>query len=206
MAGFLKISGLLSAAGLFVWFVCYKYLDYIEVQAGFLVFAGLLKIFRTSLRRFWNELKLFAAFVMLMGLFYIIFGLLELNGQPLHYWLIFGVNRILLFVSSMLISGFLLSFITMEDIIRLPVRIEWLKYLILGNALFQSAQRAMDRLGFFVEMFPEYQTQAGSRLRRNFHKNLTTVLALVFFIIRESEVQGELIDNRIRHCFKKIKE
>lgn len=198
----LKLAALTVGACAFVASFCYLWVDDAAIQAIGLALALPLSIWRRSLWTVLAELRAFLAFASVMGLCYLGFGLLELNGQPLIHWAWFGATRIMLFLTTVLAVGFLLSFLTLEDILALPLSMDRLKIPILAETLFRTARRAMAPTAFFVDLFPEFQARTGSRnFRSDFRKRLLSVLALVFLILRESEIQGEMIDNRIRHCF-----
>ncbi len=194
-----RICLLLLAAALFVWYSAYRYADRPDFQASGFIALAILFILRCSLREFRDHLILFFGFAMTMLLVYLVFGLLKIQDRTLTYWLHIGAGRVLLFLNTMLAFGFLLSFLGLEDILSLPLPPERLKYLILGEILYRAAIRVMPRMRFYVSLFPEFQT--GKRgVRREFRAQLITVLGLICFVLREAEIRGEMLDNRLRHC------
>lgn len=196
----LKLILLLLLALLFIGLFCVFWLDSGLAQGLALAGISVASIMRTSPRQFLQELRLFASFVVLMGIFYLIFGLFSLNGHPLSWWSIFAAKRLSLFLSTLLALGFLLSFITMEDIFALPMAVGRKKYLLLGSSLYSTSRNAMEDIELHTSLFPENQQQKRSMGGR-FRRQLISILTLIFYILREAELQGEMMDNRIRHCF-----
>ncbi|MBM9518583.1 hypothetical protein JWG39_01975 [Desulforhopalus vacuolatus] len=195
-----KLALLLFLALLFICLFCILWLDSGLAQGLALAGISVAGIVRTSPRQFFQELRLFASFVVLMGLFYLIFGIFSLNGHPLSWWSIFAAKRLALFLSTLLTFNVLLSFISMEDIFALPIAVGRKKYLLLGSSLYSTSRNAMENIELHTSLFPENQQQKCSMGGR-FRRQLISILTLIFYILREAELQGELMDNRIQHCF-----
>ena len=95
---------------------------------------------------------------------------------------------------------FLLSFFQTNDILALPMSINAKKHFILGRALFLHTIKHLDDLEFHLRLFPEYQ-QKRLNLKQWFNLKLQLTFGVITMILRESKLRGELIDNRIRHCY-----
>ncbi len=189
----------------------YLYLDAFAAQIGFfaLIIAALAA--KTSLRRVGAELKLFLPFVLLMLGIYAIFGLIGLQQAQhpqeaaLTFWLRYGVNRILCFLSTVLALSFVVSFFRIDDALALPLPLSCRKSLILGESLFNTARGALDDSDLYLRHFPDQRILPDrwpARAFAAFQRQLLIILTLIFYILNEAEIQGELIDNRIAHCMK----
>lgn len=208
-----KIVSLLLYLLLFIYLFSYKFLDNQLIQTEYFIFISILYCLKNSFKSFFKDLKVFLPFISSMLLIYLLFGLFGFKGfgdynpqsSTIIYWTLFGVRRIFLFLSTALTFGTAFSFISIDDITSLPIDIKYLKFIILGKSLFENANNSFERFDFFIQMFPEFQKEEKQGLKKKFKKNLLIILGLIFFIIRESNIQGELIDNRIKHCFKNNK-
>jgi len=95
----------------------------------------------------------------------------------------------------------LLSYISMQDILSLPMKMTKKRYLLLGRALFVHSIQYIEALEFHLKLIPEYQKHRLTFMQW-FRLKLQLSLAVIMMVLRESKIKGELIDNRILHCFK----
>ncbi len=84
-----------------------------------------------------------------------------------------------------------------SDLWRLNPRIGIHKFVILARILYSYAFGKSDEIGQFLNAIPTYQNQDKS-LRKSFEKKLVNILSLLIVVIKESQLKGELIDNRIK--------
>ncbi|GAB1365530.1 hypothetical protein MASR1M36_04010 [Candidatus Cloacimonadaceae bacterium] len=75
-----------------------------------------------------------------------------------------------------------------------------LKYIILGKHLYEVASTAYSELCVFSDFMPMNQAVKQSFMGR-IRIKLVVILALVSFVISEATIKGEMIDERIRHCW-----
>jgi hypothetical protein len=207
MIALIKLILILMAAALIVYCTGFLIIDQLPLQIFVLVFVLLLCAFRFNIRKVINELKLLLPFVIIMLCIYIVLGLAGFgfsvkaaSESKVISALIFGLIRCALFISTVLIFQFILSFISMQDILNLPFGIRYKKSMILGRALFIHSLKHWEEVEAFLHLIPEYQKTKLS-FRQWYWLKLQLTLALFFMILRESYQKGELIDNRIRHCF-----
>jgi hypothetical protein len=78
------------------------------------------------------------------------------------------------------------------------------KYLLLGKSLFVFSVKSITEIEFHLKLMPEYQTKRLT-LKQWFIFKLQVSMALIIMVLRESKLKGELIDNRIKHCFANAK-
>ncbi|MDZ4121788.1 MAG: hypothetical protein U1C33_05170 [Candidatus Cloacimonadaceae bacterium] len=203
---------------------CYKFLVAFLLLVGFIIFACILWLENSLIQLivllvtgivFWRragfvllvkEIKLLIPFVlMLMGV-YLLFGVFGLgssqnqSGSVLSYWLFFGLNRVMLLIATVLFVQVLLFHFSIADVIGLPISIHKKKYLILGQILYGIAMKKVGDLEFHIESVPANQ-QRKKKWREAMNKKLALILSLLFLVTRESEYTGEIIDNRIKHCY-----
>ncbi|MDZ4182588.1 MAG: hypothetical protein U1B83_06910 [Candidatus Cloacimonadaceae bacterium] len=188
---------------------CVILLDHLVAQSLCFAILALIVIYRRGLRHFLIEMKLLMSFTISMLVIYLVFGLFGLrtsSGVPgsVAYWLSFGSTRILLLFNTILFIQTVFSMISYDDLLSLKLGIERSKYLILGKILYDAAFSSHPDIALHHSMIPT--EQGGKRsFSRRFASTLTRVLALLYFIISEARLKGEMIDNRILHCHKKEK-
>ncbi|GAK51176.1 hypothetical protein U14_02418 [Candidatus Moduliflexus flocculans] len=189
----------------------YIYLDVWQAQVAYFAAILIVMALRKSFRQALAELRLFLPFVVMMLAIYAVFGLLNVkHDQPqqsaLAFWLLYGVNRVLCFLNTALSLSLLLSWFQVNDVLALPIPIRYTKALILGRSLFTKARGALDEIDLHLRHFPDQRFLPARwhlRLFAAFQRQLLLVLTLIFYILEEAEIQGELIDNRITHCMIK---
>lgn len=155
-----------------------------------------------------TELRLFLPFICTMMIVYVIMGLAgfrvydkAFSGHSvLQYWLVYGITRTILFLSTMLFLQLLLSYISICDILSLSMHINKKRYLLLGRTLFVHSIKYIEELKFHLKLMPEFQVNRMS-FRQWLRIKFQLSLSVIMMILRESMLKGELIDNRIRHCF-----
>lgn len=197
MKALLKFSALLIILILFIWIVSIRFIDSLTWQLMFLFILLAASVIRFDFAKFKAELKLIMPFLLTMFVVYLLIGLI---GMKLKFWLTYGLLRGLNFLNTMLFIQLLLSYISINDIIALPVKIEVKKHFILGRALFCFALLHLGNLELHLKLMPEYQKPKLS-LKQWFNLKLQQSFAIINMLLRESKLKGELIDNRIRHCF-----
>lgn len=211
MNSMIKISVLLFLICLFIYVTSYLCLDNTTYQVMFLFISLILCIIKLSVRSVLSELKLLIPFIITMMFIYLILGLAGFkigqdikDGNVILFWIQYGANKTLLFISTVIFIQYILSFVRMSDIISLPLSISKKRYLLLGRALFTIAVKSISEIEFHLKLIPEFQ-KSRLTLKQWFRFKLQLTMALILMILRESEVRGNLIDNRVRHCFPKFK-
>jgi hypothetical protein len=207
MNALLKISSLVLFLILFIILTGFLYINVLLAQVIVLVAVLAASLCRFGFPKTLAESRLLFPFVILM---LVVYGLLGLSGfnfttpgggnNALTAALIYGLIRCMLFTSTVFFFQFILSFILVADILTLPFNIQVKKVFILGRTLFSLALNQLGELELHLRLLPEYQKNKLS-LKQWFYLKLQLSLAIITLLIRESRLKGELIDNRIRHCF-----
>lgn len=177
-----------------------------NVAVQLFCFAGLslILLLLRGFKKWLSSYRVMLPFLISLTLVYLIFGILKIRtldgeaGSVLH-WLDFGLKRILLFVNSVLAFQLFFQLISFADLLRLPLRIGTLKYVVLGKILFANAFNSYEDIAFHQSLIPSEQVGKPS-LGHRFRVRLSAVLALLLTLSRESRVRGEQIDNRIILC------
>lgn len=200
----LKLCLALALLTAFIVVVCVIFMDSLPLQIVSFALLSLWISIRWSFRRCLAELKILAPFMLTLLAVYLLFGLWGLRtaaGQSgdTAYWLFYGLSRILLLVNSVLAVQVFFSLVSFDDVLRLPLKISILKYIILGKLLYAAAFSSHQSIILHQRMIPDEQ-QPKLSLKHRFYAKLASVLALFSFIIGEASLKGELIDNRIAHC------
>lgn len=200
------IFALLALIGVLI-LVCGVFLDQLLGQT--LVFIGLvsLLLFLRGGRRFLGGLKLILPFLVSLCLIYVIFGWLRVktpDGEPgsLLFWTRFGLQRILLFINTVLAFQAFFSCVGFSDLLRLPLGIGILKYVILGKALHEAALGSYGLICRQLRFIPSEQQVRNLRPSR-FKSRLASLLALLLALVNEARSKGQQIDNRIATCHGK---
>ncbi len=207
-----KMITILTLMGVFIYLFCYLFLDSLLIETAYLgAIMGYIAI-RRGVPSLWREVKVFIPIILMMIGVYALFALISIESKiglgdtenSWIYWMNYGGVRTVLFLSSILTIGELISYITIQDILSLPFGITFKKSVILGKVLFQKASSALEVSDFTLRNFPIERSSKRS-IGRVFRRNITLMLSLVMFLSRESTIRGELIDNRIQHCFSSQK-
>lgn len=194
----LCIFAVITLAGIVL--CCFLYLDSIPLQTGLLLLTAALLLFRLGLRKLMNELLLLSPFLIMVVIIYGIFAVYEI-GHPASYWIAFGITRSALLVSSLFYMQLMLSWIRIEEIQELPLKIDTMKYLILGNLLYKEAVTSFHDLELYMQLMPSEQLVKRNYLNRLQFK-LGCLLALLGYIISLATQKGEMIDEHITHCYQ----
>jgi hypothetical protein len=176
-------------------------------QTVILILIIILDWLRFGVNKIWTEIKLLLPFLVTMLFVYIILGIVgfRISSQAserstFNFWLIYGLNKSMIFINTILFLQFILSYICINDILKLPMNINIKKYFILGRALFVHTMQNLNNIEFYIKLMPEYQKK-GLSFRQWFYLKLQLSYCIIIMILRESHLKGELIDNRIKHCF-----
>ena len=208
MKSLIKLLVLLLVLTGFIILTGFVLIQSLEAQIIILILNFLCFALKIDFRKLLAEFKLILPFVILMLVVYALLGLwgvkFDRNSQDENNLLLAALNyggiRCLLFTSTVLFFQFILSFIEMKDILSLPVSMRSKKVIILGKTLFVLALDSIGNLDLHLRLMPEYQKKRLT-LRQYFFLKLQLSLALIMLLLREAKLKGELIDNRILHCF-----
>ena len=177
---------------------CFIWLESVPIQLGLLLGNTLLMLIRFGGKKLFSEMLLLTPFLLMVTLIYGIFAFFRI-AYPAGYWIAFGLTRSALIVSSMFYMQLLLSFVSMEEIQELPLKIGTMKYIILGNLLYKEALGSFAEIGLYMELMPSEQL-----LKRSFYNKirfqLGCLLALLGYILSLATLKGKKIDEHIAHC------
>jgi len=201
MNALFKLIVLLIILALFIWIVSFRLMESVFWQLSFLLVLLVSGWLRFDVKKMMDEIKLILPFIVTMLLVYLIIGLI---GFKLKFWLLYGLLRCLNFVNTVMFIQLILSYVSINDIIALPFKIDAKKHFILGRALFCFALTNIGNIEFHLKLMPEYQKSKLS-FRQWFAVRLQQSFAIICMLLRESKLKGELIDNRIRHCYNAIR-
>jgi len=201
---------LTAAIGLFLaFFVLFSFVwtDYLELHGLAFVTLSLLLCLAKGWKSWLKELYLLLPFVSLLMAVYLLFGLAGMGGEAagnakVAYWLGFGSIRMLLLVNTLLCIRVAFGMVSWDNVLRLPLGIRWMKYLILGRVLYRAAFDQYRELEMHQRLVPSVQREQASP-RRRIRRKLESVLALTLFTLAEARHKGEMIDNRILQCHGK---
>lgn len=200
----IKLCLALALLTAFIIVVCVIFMNSLPVQIISFAFLSLWICFRWRIQRWLAELKVLTPFMLTLLVVYLLFGFLRVRtasgaSGDTAYWLSFGIPRVLLLVNSVLAVQVFFSLVSFDDVLRLPLKISILKYVILGKLLYAASFSSHQSIVLHQRLIPDEQ-QPKLSLKHRFNAKLASVLALLYFIIGESRLKGELIDNRIAHC------
>lgn len=216
-----KIIMALGSIVVYIIITSYLYMGNTVVQACLLIFVLAIFAVLISVKELIAELRLviwlalsMLAIVTLLALLNIdeiIFKLIPFTKVASDKSMSFlprflrGANIVLNLIHTIFFIRMIFSFIRVEDFLKIQMGIKYLKWLLLGKLLFAKGNCAIQNIEFYVSQFPNLKTKKEDnivkRWRTWFRKNLIVLLALIFYIMQEATVRGELIDNRIEHCF-----
>jgi len=182
------------------------WMEIICLQALTLVTLLLLCLMQLGWRKTWKQLKLIAPFALSLLLMYgilVLLGIAPRDQAALAYWTGYGLLRLLLLVSSLLAFRLCVSLLSYEGLLRSAPNIHWQKYLILGRILYEAAFRSYPRLKAWQDLIPSSKL-APRGFKGRFNRALASSLALALYVMEEARRKGELIDNRIEHCYKEL--
>lgn len=180
------------------------YMENLVLQAASFGVLSLLLLVLKGGKKWIAGIRLMLPFLISLILIYTLFGLFKVRttgGEPgsLTYWLQFGLKRILLFVNSVLAFQNFFACVTFDDLLRLPLRIGFQKYVILGKVLSKTAFSAYEELSLHQRLIPsEQRKQLG--FGHKFKARLAVLLSLLMSLASEAREKGQMIDNRIIHC------
>ncbi len=211
MKAIVKFVSLFLFLAFFIYESSILYANSIPFQLGSILIVIMACRIRFGFIKLMHDLRLFLPFIITMLCVYVIMGLLGVrvdkmrSDSVLMYWLTYGLTRTSLFINTMFVMQLLLSYISINDILSLPMKILRKRYLLLGRALFVHSVKYIVELEFHLKLMPEYQSKRLS-FRQWLRFKLQLSLGIILMILRESKLKGELIDNRIKHCFIDIEE
>ncbi len=217
-----KVLAFFVSIVLYIIIASYMYGSNILIQSCILTSVLVALAIRTSIQDIIAEMKLIMWFAFLFLIIWALFILLRIDefifklvpfvkstsniSQGFLTRFIPGLSIIMNFINTMFFIKFAFSFISIEDFLKLPWDIKYMKVLLLGKMLFVKGIHAIKNIEFHVNQFPNLKKSSkDSFVKKNqkkFKRNLIILLTLIFYILQEAEIRGELIDNRINHCFK----
>jgi len=180
------------------------WLHQIKLQFFALVISTLLAIVFLGIRKLWLQLRILLPFITMLFVIYSIFILLRISPagtQPLAYWIVYGLPRLLLLLSSVLVFRLCFAFVCVDDLIRSDLGIHHKKYLILGKILYEAAFHSYRQIKIWQQLCPGMKDSPKS-LKERFQRALAGTLGLILYTLAEARTKGERIDNLIQTCYK----
>lgn len=183
------------------------WLNQLTIQLGFLLLVVMILAIQKGIRHLLRSLFVLLPFLLSLAVMYVLFAIIGFNPgsdriSAASYWFAYGSVRMLVLINMVLMfeAGFHIA--QWKDVLQLPLGINKLKYLLLGRILFRSAFSSQTKLETYLDYIPSNQLKL-SYWNRAVRLRLTNLLAIIYIVIMEAELKGELIDNRIKHCHRR---
>jgi len=183
------------------------WLNQLTIQLGFLLLVVMILAIQKGIRHLLRSLFVLLPFLLSLAVMYVLFAIVGFNPgsdriSAASYWFAYGSVRMLVLINMVLMfeAGFHIA--QWKDVLQLPLGINKLKYLLLGRILFRSAFSSQTKLETYLDYIPSNQLTL-SYWNRAVRLRLTNLLAIIYIVIMEAELKGELIDNRIKHCHRR---
>ena len=183
------------------------WLNHLTIQLGFLLLVVMILAIQKGIRHLLRSLFVLLPFLLSLAVMYVLFAIVGFNPgsdriSAASYWFAYGSVRMLVLINMVLMfeAGFHIA--QWKDVLQLPLGINKLKYLLLGRILFRSAFSSQTKLETYLDYIPSNQLTL-SYWNRAVRLRLTNLLAIIYIVIMEAELKGELIDNRIKHCHRR---
>jgi hypothetical protein len=183
------------------------WLNQLTIQLGFLLLVVMILAIQKGIRHLLRSLFVLLPFLLSLAVMYVLFAIVGFNPgsdriSAASYWFAYGSVRMLVLINMVLMfeAGFHIA--QWKDVLQLPLGINKLKYLLLGRILFRSAFSSQTKLETYLDYIPSNQLTL-SYWNRAVRLRLTNLLAIIYIVIMEAEMKGELIDNRIKHCHRR---
>jgi len=156
------------------------------------------------LGKFWFKFAIFLIFV------FFIFSIFRCNSFENFKCILartkLGINTALLLLNTVFILELFILSITINDILSIKVNIRFLKFLILTRTLFTQGITKFKNEKILFDIIPNFQIKMKptfSNLKPIFFQNIIYILTITFYILEQAKILGPLIDNRIKHLYKK---
>ncbi len=180
------------------------WLQDLSLQLAAMLLSIVISCIRPGWRSTRKNLLMLSPFVGMLMVVYGVFILLGISPgetSALSYWVSYGLPRAMLLVSTLMVFRICFSFVNIDDLIRSPLSIHRLKYLILGKILYSAAFHSFRELRQWQDLSPGMRKAPGT-YRERFQRNLAATLALVLYTLAEAQNKGQRIDDLILHCHK----
>jgi len=202
MAPMIKLIAAFFVAIVLVVLFCFLWLDSVYFQLGLL--GVLLTTVLTILpwQGIVRELRILIPLLVSLFIVYCIFAIFQI-GNSSAYWIRFGITRSSLLISSMLFMRIFFHWLTMDDILNLPFSISVIKYLILGQLLYEVAVDSYNEIMQLMDLFPGDQFKK-KNFKATVNKRITSLLALMAYTMSLASEKGERIDEVISHCYREV--
>lgn len=211
----IKIIMTIFGVSTYIFFMSYIYINSTIVQSCVLLLILIGFLMRFSTKDLLAELRMLTSLAIIWLIIWIIIALLNIkltfvedqNSNETGFWvtMTIGINTIMNFINTVYFLKIVLSFVSVNDFLKVPLKYKYLKYIILGKILFEQGNHAIRYIELYISNFPDQKIFNNDTFIKNakkrFKKNLIILLALIFYILQESVIKGKLIDNRIKHCF-----
>lgn len=181
---------------------CFVWLDSVMLQLSFLGMLSLTVLVIFPIKRILTELRLLIPLLVSLFSVYFIFAVFHI-GNSSDYWIRFGITRSSLLISSMLFMRIFFHWLTMDDILALPFSISVIKYIILGQLLYEVAVDSYPEIMHLMDFFPGDQFRR-KKLKNRIHKSISSLLALMAHTMSLAAEKGERIDELIAHCYREV--
>lgn len=180
------------------------WLHQVKLQFVALVVSLLLAFLKIGRQKLWQQLRILLPFVTMLFVVYALFVILGISGDQtpaLQYWLSYGLPRILLLLSTILVFRICFSFVSVDDLIFSGLSIHKTKYLILGKILYSAAFHSYSEIRMWQQLCPAMKAKP-KNLKERFKRTLAATLGLILYTLAEAKSKGERIDNLIETCYE----
>jgi membrane-bound metal-dependent hydrolase YbcI (DUF457 family) len=199
------MSRLIIAASVFtIWCLLFAIIWFqdLALQSMMLAILIVLTLFILGRAQLIAQVKLLWPFIAMLILIYALFILLGIDPAgdgALSYWLAYGLPRVLLLMNALLAFRLCFALVSVDSLLHSRISIHKLKYIILAKILYDAAVHSHQQLKQWQNYVPSMRLQQRG-MRARFKAGLSTVLALVLYILAEAEIKGERIDNLLANC------
>lgn len=219
----LKIILLIIVAIELLWLICYKYVSNIPFQIGYLIVANIIyaTIFdpnsNLKLWRIWYKKMILLLVVNLLFAYLDIqFHLYEKlshqidksidfyhNNDHLEYHKQSIARIFLTLMNTILTLDAIILLISFSDLVLLPIGIEVKKKILFFRSIFNFLTEKVKLNDVVTDTVPEYQFYSKRNKFLDFKflykRNLISIFTMLKLVTEQSEILGQLIDNKINH-------
>lgn len=213
----IKVSALTLALVTFLVTMCFFFVGSMKVQFIYFLLINVLFLLIKGRDTFWKLAKYWYKFsAIIIGIFtlswlvchwlHIDYLCADLSFECYKKWFFLGAITMFILINTVFTVELIIFSITINDIISLPISINYLKGFILARTLLIQATARFDDNQILLKTIPEFQPKYKVNFKNMkilFHKNIILMLTFVFYIDEQSKIIGQLIDNRIKHTYKK---
>lgn len=219
----IKVSILLILAIVLLWLFCYKYVENIPFQVGYLVVANIVYsiIFKPIdnlklWKKWYKTLLIYLAFNLLFAFLELHFHIYEFlyskiyktidfyqKMSPLEFDKHYIMKTFFTLMNTILTLDCILRLITFSDLILLPFRSDTKINILLFRSIFNFLSEKFKLNEIVTDTIPEYQFYIKKNIFTDFKflykRNLIYIFTMLKLVEEQSPILGQLINNKINH-------